>query len=134
MTDASKYYLARRSLQSAADARGSGVGAVGVGRRPLLRRRRRGRSCASTATSARRSTDYGSANHLADRFDDLAMQAYADDSPGTCVAAGADHVTVVATSVGQLPLVNILGTIDKKFADGVQLTVVAHAALRCDTC
>src|SRR5256885_10403004 len=60
--------------------------------------RRPPRSTLFPYTTLFRSDEYGTANHLASRFEKLTMQAYADDSPGTCVAAGADHVTVVATS------------------------------------
>jgi hypothetical protein len=43
-------------------------------------------------------------------------------------------VTVVVRDTVRLPLVSILGIGDTKFANGAPLTVVARAALRCDTC
>lgn len=133
VTDASKYYLARRSLQSAADAAAL-ASAQSVAAGDIYSGSTSGRRLALDGDVCQALDEYGTANHLAARFERLSMQAYADDSPGTCVEPGADHVTVVATSTVSLPLVDILGTVDKKFADGVKLTVVAHAALRCDTC
>jgi hypothetical protein len=41
---------------------------------------------------------------------------------------------VVAHDTVRLPLVSILGVLDLKIAHGVPVTVIAHAALRCDTC
>jgi hypothetical protein len=43
-------------------------------------------------------------------------------------------VTVVVRDTVKLPLAGILGIVETKFANGDPLTVVAHAALRCDTC
>jgi uncharacterized membrane protein len=133
VTDASKYYLARRSLQSAADAAAL-ASAQSVSSNDIYAGGASGQRLTLDGDVCEALDAYGQANHLASRFEKLSMKAYADDSPGTCVAAGADHVTVVATSTVSLPLVDILGTVDTKFADGVKLTVVAHAALRCDTC
>ncbi len=132
VADASKFYLARRSLQSAADGaalasaqRVSGHGLyTGTERGNLLLD---GNICQAV-------DDYASANQLATHFDSLAMTGYPDDETGECTATGADRVTVVARDTVRLPLVSILGVVDRKFADGVPLTVTAHAALRCDTC
>jgi uncharacterized membrane protein len=132
VADASKFYLARRSLQGVADGAAlasahsvSTSDLYGGGDSSGLRLD--GDVCQAVA-------DYGTANDLATRFDRLAMSGYAGNQVGDCVANGADHVTVVAQDRVKLPLVSILGILESKFADGVQLTVVAHAAMRCDTC
>lgn len=132
VADASKFYLARRSLQAVADgaalASAHSVSAADLyGGGDSSRLRLDGDVCQAVA-------DYGNANDLATRFDNLALAGYAGNQPDDCVAVGADHVTVVAHAKVKLPLVSILGVIDSKFADGVPLTVVAHAAMRCDTC
>ncbi len=132
VADASKFYLARRSLQGAADgaalASAQSVSSPGIyggaGGKDL---RLDGDVCQAVA-------DYGDANDLAARFDNLSMSGYAGDVAGRCVAAGAQRITVIAKDTVKLPLVSILGVLDQKFASGVQLTVVAHAGLRCDTC
>ena len=133
VTDASKYYLARRSLQSAADAAAL-ASAQSVASGDIYQGAASGQGLRLDGDVCQALEQYGTANHLDTQFEDLSMRAYANDSPGTCMATGADHVTVVATSTVSLPLVDILGTVDKKFADGVKLTVLAHAALRCETC
>jgi uncharacterized membrane protein len=132
VADASTFYLARRSLQGVADgaalAAAHSVSAADLyGGGGTSRLRLDGDVCQAVA-------DYGNANDLASRFDQLAMSGYAGDQVSDCVANGADHVTVVARDLVKLPLVSILGVLDTRFAHGVQLTVVAHAALRCDTC
>lgn len=132
VADASRYYLARRSLQSAADgaalASAQTVSSNGVyngaGNGVLLLD---GNVCQAVA-------DYGTANDLADRFDQLAMIGYPDDAAGACVATDATRVTVVAHDRVKLPLVSILGVLDKQIAGGVTLTVTAHAELQCATC
>jgi Putative Flp pilus-assembly TadE/G-like len=132
VADASKFYLARQSLQGVADAAAlasaqsvSAQGIYGGGDNTTLRLD--GDVCQAV-------DDYGTDNGLADRFDDLTMAGYPGDSPGPCLALGADHVTVVAHDTVRLPLVSILGVLDLKIAHGVPVTVIAHAALRCDTC
>ena len=132
VTDASKYYLARRSLQSAADgaalASAQSVSSQGVyggmDHGALLLD---GDVCQAVA-------DYGSANHLADRFDELSMTGFPGDTDDTCVATAATRVTVVARDKVRLPLVSILGLVDDKVAGGITLTVTAHAELQCPTC
>ena len=132
VADASKYYLARRSLQSAADgaalASAQTVSSKGVysgaGNGVLLLE---GNVCQAVS-------DYGTANALADRFDQLTMVGYPNDAVGRCVATDATKVTVVAHDKVKLPLVSILGLIDDRIADGVSLTVTAHAELQCATC
>ena len=132
VADASKFYLARRSLQGVADGAAlasahqvSSADLYGGAAQPQLRLA--GDVCQVVA-------DYSNDNDLAARFDDLQLAGYAGDQAGDCVATGADQVTVVAQDTVKLPLVSILGVLDSKFAGGVQLTVVAHAAMRCDTC
>jgi uncharacterized membrane protein len=132
VADASKFYLARRSLQSAADgaalASAQSVSSQGIyagtDNGALLLD---GDVCQAVA-------EYGTANGLADRFDALTMVGYPGDEAGSCVAQGAQRVTVVAQDRVKLPLVSILGVLDSKVAGGVTLTVTAHAALHCDTC
>ncbi|BEP14836.1 hypothetical protein acdb102_31470 [Acidothermaceae bacterium B102] len=132
VTDASKYYLARRSLQSAADgaalASAQSVSSQGVysglDHGALLLD---GDVCQAVA-------DYGAANHLADRFDELTMVGFPGDTNDTCIATGATRVTVVARDKVRLPLVSILGVVDDKVAGGITLTVTAHAELQCATC
>lgn len=132
VADASKYYLARRSLQSAADgaalASAQTVSSRGVysgtANGVLLLE---GNVCQAV-------TDYGTANDLADRFDQLTMVGYPGDAAGTCVAADATKVTVVAHDKVKLPLVSILGVLDPQLSGGVTLTVTAHAELQCATC
>ncbi len=132
VADASKYYLARRSLQSAADGAAlssaqtvSGRGLyAGTDNGTLLLA---GNVCQAVA-------EYGTANDLVDRFDELTMVGYPGDAAGSCVADDATKVTVVAQDRVKLPLVSILGKLDKNIADGVVLTVRAHAELQCATC
>jgi hypothetical protein len=132
VTDASKYYLARRSLQSAADgaalASAQSVSSQGVysgtDHDALLLD---GDVCQAVA-------DYGSANHLADRFDELTMVGFPGGTNDTCVATAATRVTVLARDTVRLPLVSILGVVDSKVAGGITLTVTAHAELQCATC
>jgi uncharacterized membrane protein len=132
VADASKYYLAKRSLQSAADgaalASAQTVSSKGVyggaGNGVLLLD---GDVCQAVA-------DYGTANDLVDQFDQLTMIGYPGDAVGTCVATDATKVTVVAHDKVKLPLVSVLGLLDNRIADGVNLTVTAHAELQCATC
>jgi uncharacterized membrane protein len=132
VADASKFYLARRSLQSIAD--GAALASAQSVSAPAVYGGANGQQLRLDGNVCQAVADYGNANDLADRFDRLVMAGYAGDQAGDCVANGADHVTVVARDTVQLPLVSILGVLDKKFAKGAPLTVVAHAALRCDTC
>ena len=132
VTDASKYYLARRSLQNAADgaalASAQTVSSQGVysgaDNGVLLLE---GNVCQAVA-------DYGNANNLADQFTGLTMVGYPGNAAGTCVADDATQVTVLAQDKVHLPLVSILGVLDKHVAGGVTLTVMAHAELQCGTC
>jgi uncharacterized membrane protein len=132
VADASKVYLARRSLQSAADGAalasaqsaslqglyaGAQAGALQLD----------GDACAATR-------QYALDNDLAAHFDALQLAGYAQDDPDTCDATGAAYVTVVASDQVHVPLVSILGVVAPKYAKGVPLTVIAHAALVCGTC
>lgn len=129
VVDASVFYLARRSLQSAADgaalASAQQISAPGLYAGGALRLD--GDVCQAIA-------DYGTANDLADRFDSLSMTGWPDAATDTCIARGAAQVTVVAQDKVHLPLVSILGVVDQQFAGGVTLTVTAHAELQCDGC
>jgi uncharacterized membrane protein len=132
VADASKFYLARRSLQGVAD--GAALASAQQVSSPGLYGGAGGKQLRLDGNVCTAVADYGAANELPMRFDHLSMSGYADDVVGDCVANGAAHVTVVAQDTVKLPLVSILGVVDQKFAQGVRLTVVAHAGLRCDTC
>jgi uncharacterized membrane protein len=132
VADASRYYLAKRALQSAADGAAlasaqtvSSKGIYGGATNGVLLLE--GDVCQAVA-------DYGTANDLAERFDQLTMVGYPGDAAGTCVANDATKVTVLAHDRVKLPLVSILGLLDDKLAGGVDLTVTAHAQLQCPTC
>ena len=131
-TDASKFYLARRSLQGAAD--GAALASAQTVSAHALYGGAEGTTLLLDGDVCKAVEDYSAANDLAARFDALELAGFSGDAPGTCAAAGADHVTVLAHDLVHLPLVSILGVLDKTWADGAPLTVSAHAAVQCPTC
>lgn len=124
VVDASAYYLARRSLQAAAD------GAALAGAEQLA---------GTTITSAGASLpldpdaacaavrDYAGANDMAARYPGTELTC---DAP----APGGGVVTITLRQQVRLPFTDVGAFVHHDLARGWPLTVQAHASLRCAGC